>query len=327
MAQILSRVAPSQVSPHTLIPQSQKVDYNKYFGLVSNYGTEGDARFYIPALTNINTIASVGQQWESNATRQQYTTGQIGAPYYRINAYFDFDKQEASVFERTMGGISLQQFLLASAEQAIEQRKMQGLVLGFNAGEGIVGNATIATLPQDSANSTKLTTYKPAELQQFLSKLASDAMANTFNMSKPIVITSSTRVINYLATAIVPLTQSQQNGGGVDSVLGLHERVCKWLGIPKVEIIANDLLRETSSGKDTILIIAPEIDSSKNGGGTNAVGELNGVQFNTTYDIAGALQVEPNAPHNGRQSVMMTLKLTSGITLRSEAVVKVEVEY
>ena len=87
------------------------------------------------------------------------------------------------------------------------------------------------------------------------------------------------------------------------------------------------MLRETSTGKDTLLIIAPEIDSSENGGGTNAVGELNGVQCNTTYDIAGALQVEPNAPHNGRQSVMMTLKLTSGITLRSEAVVKVEVEY
>lgn len=325
---ILSRVAPSKVLPHTLIPQAQKVDYDKYFGIVSNYGSNGSARLYIPTLSNVNTEASVGQQWISESTRQTYTTGQIGVPYYRINAYFDFSKDEASVFEETMQGISLQQYLLASAEQAIEQRKLQGLISGFGANEGILGNATIATIPQDSKGNKKLTSYVPAELQQFLSKIVSDIMASTFNMSKPIVISSSTRVINYLATSIVPLTQSQQNGAGVDSVLGLYERVCKWLGCPKITIIPNDLLRGTNGDtKDTILVVAPEIDSSENGGGTNALGGLNGVQFNTMYDIAGALEVEPNAPHNDKQSVMMTLKMTSGVTLRSESVVKCEVEF
>lgn len=330
---IFERVAPSVVVPGVLAPQTQSVDFNKYIGHKSNLGGLAEEKLYITAVTNINGETSVGQQWNSELTRQSYSLGQIGLNYYRINAYVEWDENERAKFESLSNGVSLPNFLENLAKQAINQRRHQAILFGFDNSldQGITANSTIQTMPSDSNGNSTLLTYNINELQVFLTKLVRDAMDQSFNLIKPIVFASSVRVINYLKSAIVPVGSYLQ-GGGVDSVAGVFDRVVsEWLGCPKIEFIADDLLRGASeSDQDTILVIAPGMDTQNSGSediNQNLVGEYNSINYNTMYDAAEGLKEMTRPDDFGHFSKLYTYKMTPGATLRSEAVIELQISY
>lgn len=328
---LFTRVAPSVVLPGILAPQTQSVDFDKYIGNKTNLAGKADEALYVTAIENINSETSVGQQWNESLTNQGYTLGQIQVPFYRINAYMEYDENERAKFESLSNGVSLPAFLENLAKQGINQRKHQAVLFGFDnsLNQGITANATLVTMPQDSKSKSTLLEYDIAELQVFLSTLVREAMNESFNLAKPVVFASSVRVINYLKTAIVPVGNYIQ-GGGVDSIAGVYDRVVSdWLGCPKVEFLADDLLYG-KDGTDTILIVAPgmdNIDTQSDDVNQNLVGTFNSITYNTMYDASEGL-IRMNNPDNfGKMSSLLTYKMTPGVCLRKEAVREVKVKY
>lgn len=331
----MTRIHPSVAVPGLLVPNVQQVPFEKYIGHRSNYGSLGKEHAYITAVSNINSETQVGQQWGSQMARQTYTLGQLHAPYYRIEAYVEYNVDEQAKFEELSNGVALPDFLENLAKQGINQRRHQAILYGFDSqeglGQGILANATLVTLPADSNNKQTLVEYDPAQIQAFLASVVRRVMDSTYGMAKPVVIASSQRVISFLQSTIIPLNVSQQSGGGVDSVAGLFRRVVsEWLGVGSVEFVADATLEGTgTAGADRIVFIAPGLDSQVAGDeeGVNLVGQFNSINFNTWYDSAEGLMRFDAPPSMGTYGAKYTLKMTPGVTLRSEAVQVVEIQY
>lgn len=327
---LLQRVAPSIVLPGILTPQVQNVDFEKYIGRKTNFGDVKYEMLYIVTANNINSEVSVGQQWNHELNRQSYSLGQTALPFYRINAYVEWDLNEEEKFKALANGVSLPNFLENLAKQGINQRKHQGILYGFDPqfSQGITSNVTVHNFPADSKGKTTLLEYNVMELQTFLAGLARSVMDASFGMAKPVVFASSVRVINYIRTAIVPVAGYIDKGSAA-SVGQVYDRVVsEWLGVGKVEFVADELLK--SKTKDTILLIAPGmdeqpgVDESVN---QNLVGEENSIKFNTMYDAGEGLRKMVRPEDAGIYSEVLTYKMTPGANLRNEAVCKVEVQY
>lgn len=328
---MLQRLTPHFVVPGLLTPQTQSVDFKKYVGSITHLGPLGLEKGYITTISNINTETLIGQQWGSDMAKQSYTIGQVSASCYKIQAMVEYDVDEQAKFEALSNGVSLPNFLEDLARQGINQRRHQGILLGFDNNEttqGIMGNATQVTFAADSNGVSTLIGYDIAELQARLSSFAREVMDASYGMLKPVVIASSVRVINYLKTAIVPLVDGQKEGGGIDSVAGVFGKVSgTWLGVGQIEFIADDLLKGDT--KDTILFIAPGIDTTQSGSddiNQNIVGEKS-ITFNTWCDEGAGFMRFDTPPSLGKYQSRYILKMTPGVTLRSEGVVKTEIQY
>lgn len=331
MAQML-RAAPSIVIPGLAVPQVQDVPFQEYIGHKTNMSDIADEQAYIPIISAINSETSVGQQWGKSLNKSQYTMGQIQAPFYSIESYVEYNVAEEAKFQALTNGLDIATFLRALAEQGINQRRHQAILHGFDTdstlAQGILANATQVTMPADSSSVSTIVGYNTAELAQFLASVARQVMNATYGMAKPVVIASTSRIINYLSTAIVSLSESQKDGAGVDSVGGLYGRMAgNWLGVGNIKFIQDNSL-VTSDSKDIILFVAPGIDSQEsNEDSQNRVGALNSVNYNTWYDGGKGLLRFDAPPTLGTFASKFVYKMTPGVTIRSEAVYKVEVTY
>lgn len=331
---LLQRTIPNVSIPGLLVPWVQDVDFESYIGKKTNMGSLAIEKAYITTINNINSEVQVGQQWGKSFARQTYTMGQISAPFYSLEAYVEYDLSEQAHFEAVSGGVALPNFLENLAKQGINQRRHEAILHGFdatNAGQGILGNATKVSTPADSNGASTLTGYDTAELAAFLSKCVRDVMDASYGSLKPSVIASSNRVINYLQTAIIPLTESQKDGSGIDSVAGLFNRVVQWIGVGNVKFIKDNRLMNASADglKDKIVFIAPGLDNQESQGqdSQNLVGHENSITFNTMYDGAEGLMKFDAPPSLGVFASKYRYKMTPGVTLRSEAVVELEIKY
>lgn len=325
MAQMV-RLHPSAQLAGLLVPQIQEVDFNQYIGNTTNFGSMAKEAMYITSVTNINSETQVGQQWGSQMANQSYTLGQLQAPFYRIEAYMEWNAPEQAKFEELSNGVALPDFLENLAMQGINQRRHEAILFGFDPAtdfnQGILANAIQSNLPEDSSNNSKITTYNTAELQQFLSTIIRDVMNASYGMLKPVTIASSTRVINYINTAIVSLTESQKEGAGIDTTAGLLNRVMNWLGAGPVSFVVDDLLMdETNTVGDKIVFIARGMDTQITPKDSqNLVGKFNSINFNTWFDEAEGLMKWEALPNMGTMAKKLTYKMTPGMTLRNEAV-------
>lgn len=328
---MMARLHPSAALPGLLVPQTQEVPFEKYIGNATNYGSMSKEAIYLTSVTNINSEAQVGQQWGSQFAKQSYTLGQISAPFYRIEAYLEWNVAEQAKFEELSNGVALPDFLENLAEQGINQRIHEGILYGFDPAtdlnQGILANATLSEMPADSKGNKTITSYNTAELQAFLSGIVRDVMNASYGMLRPTTIASSSRVINYLLTAIVPLTESQQVGAGVDTTAGLMNRVLSWVGAGFVDFIRDETL-ESADG-DKIVFIARGMDQQHDiaSRSQNIVGMFNSITFNTWFDEAEGLMKFDALPSLGVYGRKLTYKMTPGITLRSEAVRIVTAQY
>lgn len=334
MANTMARLHPSAALPGLLVPQVQDVPYEKYIGNATNFGSMSKEAIYLTSVTNINSETQVGQQWGSQLAKQSYTLGQISAPYYRIEAYLEWNVIEQAKFEELSNGVALPNFLENLAQQGINQRIHEGILYGFDPAtelnQGITANATVSSLPQDSDQHDTITGYNVAELQAFLSGIVRSVMDASYGMLRPVTIASSSRVINYLQTAIVPLTESQLPGSGVDTVAGLAGRVLNWLGAGQIEFVRDEtLIDESNTTGDKIVFVARGMDGQQENAADsqNLVGQFNSITFNTWFDRAEGLMQFDVLPSAGVQGKILTFKMTPGITLRSEAVRVVTAKY
>lgn len=330
---IMLRTQPNASIPGLLVPQVQEVPFSKYVGSKTNIGNLGVEQAYITMISSINGDANVGQQWGDDLNRQSYAMGQVSAPYYKVSAYVEYNVDEQAKFEALSNGVALPDFLENIAKQTINQKRHQAVLFGFDKGagtnQGILANATTKTFPEDSAKKQTILEYNIGELTQFLAGIARDVANATFGSAKPIVITSSTRTINYIRTAIVPVTDSQKDGAGVDSIGGVVSRVIDWLGVGKVELIPNEFLRDDTNG-DKIVFIATGIDKQTkvaDEDSQNLAGKFNSITYNTWYDGAEGLLRFDVPPIRGVFGAEYVYKMTPAVTLRKEAVVSVTARY
>lgn len=332
---ITSRIAPSVVLPGLLVPQLQTTNFEKYIGQKTNYGGMAEEMLYITTINHINSETSVGQQWAQELTKQSYSLGQIGLPFYRLNAYVEYDENERAKFEELSNGVSLPTFLENLAKQGLNQRKHQGILFGFDATkeQGILSNATIVTLPADSNKKQTLTEYNTFELQQFLSKLIRDVMDSTYGMVEPVVFASSTRVINYIKSAIIPVGNYLE-AGGIGTVGEVFDRsVTEWLGAGKIQFVTDSLLQGIAgNGKtDKIVIVATGLkgqdEAVTEDTNENLVGQHNSISYNTMYDAGEGLKRMQRPDDFGIYSTLYTYKMTPGYTLRKEAVITCDIPY
>lgn len=322
---ILNRVVPSKVAAGVVVPQTLSVDFEKYIGAKTNFTGDGDEMLYIVTANNINTETTVGQQWGQDFAKQSYTLGQIGIPLYKISAYVEYSYDEQAKFDELTRGVGLANFLRSLAEQAINQRRHAAILYGFDfsLNQGILGNATEANLPNDSAGVSTITKYDLVELQRELLFNAREVMQASYGIARPTVMATSPRIMTYLQSNVVPLLQSQKDGGGVDSVAGLYGRILgQWLGIGEISLVTDPLLEDPAGdGFDTIAFIAPGIfqqGTSENG--ENIAGGLNSISYNTTYDTGMGLKKQVRPDDFGKVSELYSYKMTPGTTIRSEAV-------
>lgn len=333
MAQ-LTRLYPSAAIPGLLTPQVQDVDFKKYIGKETNQASLAVNAVYMASVTNINSQAAITQQWKNEVSNQSYTMGQISAPVYMIQAFMQWDKQEAAAFDALSSGVALPDFLENLAKQAINQRRHEGILYGFDPAtdlnQGILANATESNLPADSQGNSTITSYSPAELQSFLASVIRDVMNASYGMLRPVVIASSPRVINYLHSIVVSLTESQQKGAGVDVISGLLGRVMDWLGAGKVEFIQDVTLQDDTNG-DKIVFVARGMDeqseSVSDADSQNLVGKNNSIKFNTWTDKGFGLMPEQAPEVLGVYKRKFVFRMTPGVTLRSEAVRVVKAPY
>lgn len=328
---ILSRLQPSVAVNGLLVPQVQDVPFLEYIGHSTNFGNGATDAAYIASITNINGEAIVGQQWGQEKAKSSYTLGQIQAPFYRVEAYIEWNVNEQARFEALSGGVALPDFLRNLATQAINQRAHEGILYGFDPAtdlsQGILANATISNLPQDSAGADTLTTYNMAELQVFLAEIIRSVRNASFGMLVPTKIASSSRVINYLLSAIVPLTESQKEGAGVDTPAGMLNRVLNWLGAGQVKFIEDNTLQDDTNG-DKIVFVSTGLDKQiSTQDSQNLVGQFNSVNYNTWYDRGQGLVNHPGVMDKGVYSELLEFKMTPGVTLRKEAVRVVTAKY
>ena len=330
----LNRVVPHSLIPGAVFPVNQNADYVKMFAGITKYGDLGSDYLYLPTFEKIHTPTTIGQQWRGGVDTAQFANGQLAWQYYTIQARFEYTDQQAAKLSKLVPSIGIDNFLDKLCQQGVNQRRHYGALFGFDPAQtqGLVKQGTTATFPADSDANTTISAYNPDELMAFMAGQARTAMNNTYGMAKPVIFASSVRVVNYIRSTMINLMQYQMPGAGVDSVGGAYSRVVgEWLGVGKIEFIADDLLKAAGTNStDIMLFIAPglaEQDSVPPEFSQYKLDDQPGNMMNTFMDNAGGLIISRNPIMNRVTSVDYSLQTTPGAVIRADAVRVIEAAY
>lgn len=330
----LQRVVPHSIIPGVVAPVNQNADYIKAFAGITKYGDLGSDYLYLTTLDKIDTPTTIGQQWRGGVDTAQFSNNQLAWQYYTIQARMEYTDQQAAKLGKILPGIGIDQLLDKLCRQGINQRDHYGALFGFDPAQtqGLVKQGTTATFPADSDAHTTISSYNPDELMAFMATQARTAMNNTYGMAKPVIFMSSVRTVNWIKSVMLNLTQYQMPGAGVDSIGGAYSRVVgEWLGVGKIEFIADDLLKGAgTNSSDLMLFVAPgltEQDAVKPEYSQYLLGDLPMNMMNTFKDEAGGLIISRNPVINRVTSADYSLQTTPGAVIRADAVRVIEALY
>lgn len=327
----VQRVVTSSTIPKSLRNRFQNVPFMKLFPDRTAYGKESDTHLYMPVENSTQVLAAVGRQWKM-AQPVKFGNTQLAIPVYTITTRAEHKVEDEGQYSVLMPGQSLLETERSYMEASAYQRVHYGAWFGFSStdNQGLYTMSAKSNLPADSGGNITIISYIPTELFAFIVQTAQSMMNVTFNEAKPVILSSSVRIINYLNATIMPLTQSQKDGGGIDSIAGTYERVLgKWLNAGKIELIADELLKGTGTGgADIISFTAPGLDPQKDVDlFPQNIDLSNDMVANTLLTQVLPLITKPNPEqdftivHNGR------MKVTPGALLRYEANKIIEAKY
>lgn len=336
---ILLREASGFVVPGVVSPQVGSTEYQKAFGKITTFLGDNTSLYY-NYLTSVSTIAKVTQTWTSERHAQNATLGQVKLPRYLITAQYSYNKIAQEVFEKNSNGISFKELQDNMCLQAIAQKIRIGALFGFGAGEGLFANASSFTFGNDPDSNSTAQTYNPAWFRNKILEMVRNLLNDVKGMTDRVVIFTSRRLDYLINISVVSLTESQKPGAGIDTIGGSIKRLVEdGFGI-KCEVILDDTLENANStqNKDLFVAIAPGFDmevtqSGGVDGKINVVGQgTNSINYNTTFDIgAGGRTIEERYPVNynggGTFGGEHIARITSGYSLRPEAVIKAEITF
>lgn len=326
-------VYPSSRRPGIIFPRVNDVPFNKYFAEISARGDESDLALYQPIVPYFTTPTSIGQQWRGSVDQVDFSLDQLVYYYYTIQAAYSYTDEEEKRFARMVDGISLPDFLDRLSRMGINQRTHRGSLFGFDPSEdqGLINLGATESLPADSDSNTTITSYLIAELFEYVVSKARDVMSESYGTLRPVIVASSPRIINYMRTAIIPITSYAQ-GGGTDSIATAYDNVAgNWLGVGKTIFISDLLLQGTGTdGDDQILFIAPGIseqDAVDPKFSQYLLDDIPSNANNTFMDAPGGLLKTANTPLHRTNSFDLSYKTTAGALIRQAAIQIVEAPY
>lgn len=330
----LKRIFPNVVDPAVASKLYENIEYKKALGKITHYGKRGVDAWYKLMLDQVSSVTTVsgGSTWLNNQAKNEASISQLEATYHKISAGIQTTRDSEAKFELMGGNISEYELKKAITFQAMAQRKAYLTFFGTKNGEGLYNQATTTTtLPQDSNSQSKLSSYVPSELLDFLAEEIRKVQNVSYNMLRPITIVAPIEAINYLKSKIVPLGDFQQKGAGTDTVAGVLGKIVYELNGLQIEFVSCSYLKGRGTGsKDVMLLIARGVEDT-NGGDRESTAYLNNVMkdnnINTMMDEALPLTETTNPEINGVKSWFVEHIITAGICLRKEAIRKIEYEY
>lgn len=319
-----------------IFPIQPSTGYEETIGVKTKLVGTGNTSINFPFISNLSTMAKVGQTWNPQRHNQTFDTAFIRAPVYQLTAEFSTDLRTIEVTDKNLGGrINTINILKESMAQAIKMKARIGYLHGFQKGEGILANASTFSFGNDTNNNTTASTYNPSWFADRIVEMGRKIMSATNNTAEKLVILTSIRMANLIKSKVVDLLNSQKDGGGVDSIGGLAERIAYYLGV-SLEIHTDNTLENASAdGVDTLVMVAPRIKSIDRG----AFGSLNVVADGisdinnacTAMDTGAGDAVYYPYPdnYNGAQTMggALVQMISTGVVLREEAVIKAEITY
>jgi hypothetical protein len=271
---ILSRVAPSKVSPRIIYRQAQMVPFMKYFGGNIDYSLEEGQAAHYWNVVNGGGFAKASQTSMSQSMQEIFVQhDQIQANVYYIQARATLRDDAAAQYGQL--GMPLAALQRATATTVMAQALHRGSLFGFNgtSGEGLINATGVgADMPgADSGGATTVAAYKTDELFAYLLGRIQFAESATRNRARVTYVASSVSIINSICnTKIVPLSGFQSAGAGSKTIAQAINETRKANSLPEIDFIADDSLKgKGASSKDLIILGLPNIINEAPIGGWN----------------------------------------------------------
>lgn len=324
---IVTRIAPSKVSPRIIYRQAQQVPFLKYLGGNIDYSLEeGYAAIYYNVVTG-GGFAKASQTSMSQSLQEVFVQNdQLQASVYYIQARATLRDDSSAQYSQL--GMPLEALQNATAETVMAQALHRGALFGFNgtSGEGLINATGVGadTAANDSGGNSTVATYKTDELFSYLLGRIQFAESATRNRARVTYVASSVSIINSLVnTKIVPLTNFQSSGAGSRTIAQAINETRKAAGLPVIDFIADDSLAgKGANSKDLIILGLPSIQSESPIGGwdTNKLGQgPNGLEAQVGMAFASPDMIRKTIPI-GTDALSSTYKLiaTPAIVWRPE---------
>lgn len=322
------------IAPGVVAPQIGNTEYESAFGKITNF-IQGKTSLNYTFLTNLSSVAKVTQTWTSERHAQSFNIANIKLPRYIIEANYFYNKIAQEVFEGNVQGVSYKDMQDNLCIQAIAQKVRIGALYGFASGEGILANTSSFTFGNDPQSNSTAQTYDPAWFRNKILHMVRTLLGEVRGMTDRVVLLTSRRMAYLIGSTVVPLTDSQKAGAGIDTIGGSLSRIVEEGLKIKCEVILDDTLENANAGGDKDLFVAIAPGFSQDAQVNSATGQINAVglnagsiAYNTTMDKGiGRTTEEINPSQNRTMSGLHYIYITPGYTLRSEAVLKAEIQY
>jgi hypothetical protein len=285
----------------------------------------GDLVAYVKAF-DIRTDTAAGNSAYNQLPSVSITPRMITASYL-LRCRAEYDHHDIAAFGNW--GASLVEAQRLGVRQGIFQQMRSALLYGFNSanGEGLLNTngATAVTLPQDSNGATSVSTYDNGQLAIFFLTQLGALKTRVLQVGTPtnITILAPQRVIAQMSYAgIVQLVQYQRQGAGTQSSAGVVVDVAGVQGDKVVWVADDTLIGQGAGGTDAILMTAPEVKKPVGSPiNTNEFARLApGLEAcNIQLCDMDAPREIPTPLPGGAIDVLSELRITSGWTLRPEA--------
>lgn len=330
-------VSPGMMEPELILPYSQAsgaFDTLPDSRITVKLG-EGDLIVYIRRL-DLRTQVAAGQAAATQLPSCNIFASQISTATYlqRVNSQWDHHDARAA----TNWGFSLIDAYRYGMLQAHFQFARSALLYGYNPtnGEGLLNGAGSfsISLPPDSNGMDTIQTYDNGQLAIFLlTQIAAiKTRTNQLGIGRRFVILGPQRDLAQMAyPGIVQLVQFQRDGAGTATIAGMVKETLMANGDQILWVYDDTLIGQGTNGTDVILLVMPQVTKPTGTPiDTNIFASMQPSFQDCTKmycDMAAPMEIMNPAIGLGMTNFLTELRVTSGWSVRPEAVTIISASY
>jgi hypothetical protein len=330
-------VSPSFQEPSLILPYSQASGAFDTLpdSKISVMLGEGDLAVYIKRL-DVRTQVAAGQAAATSLPSCNIFTSQILTATYlqRVNSQWDHHDARAA----SNWGFSLIDAYRYAMWQGHYQFARSALLYGYNPvnGEGLLNGAGSysVNLPPDSNGNTTILTYDNGQLALFLLQQVVNikTRTNQLGIGRQFTILGPQRDLGQMAyPGIVQLVQYQRDGAGTATISGMVKETLMANGDQILWVYDDTLIGQGPAGTDVIVLVMPQVQRPVGTPlDTNVFASLqpNFMDCTKMYsDMAAPMEIMNPAIGLGMTNFLTELRVTSGWSVRPEAVTLINASY
>lgn len=296
--------------------------------------SDGDLYAYVKRV-DLRTKVAAGQTAYNQLPSVTINAQMVSTASYLLRTRAEYDHHDVAAGGQW--GVSVPEAQRLGMRQGIFQQMRSALLYGFNSanGEGLVNTngATSVNLPADSNGNDTVVTYDNGQMAIFLLTQISAIKTRTMQLGigRRIVILGPQRVLGaFEYQNIVQLTQFQRAGAGTASTAGVVKDVLETNQDTLEWVYDDTLIGQGNGGHDLVIVTMPEIAKPMGGTiNTNEFAKLApGLEACNIQlcDMVAPREIPTPMP-GGAIDVLSELRITSGWSLRPEALTLVSMQY